>query len=97
MVAPGTADAEAGRERGVARDVVAGRALGQAAAEDDVFDLGRIDAGALDDVSQDVRGQRNAMGLVERAAAGLGDPGAAITNDGNVPHIHTSLFGVSVQ
>jgi len=34
--------------------------------------------------------QGNAMGLVERAATSLGDPGAAITNDGNIFHAITS-------
>src|SRR5262249_6940349 len=45
--------AETGLQRGVARDVVAGRALRQAAAEDDIFDLGRVDARPLDDLPQD--------------------------------------------
>ena len=66
--------------------MLTGRALGQSAAEDDVFHLRRVDARTLDRLPQHVRGHGNAMGLVERAAAGLGDPGAAIGDDCHVLH-----------
>ena len=56
------------------------------AAKDDILHLGGIDAGARDGLAQDVRRQRNAMGLVERPADSLGDPGAAIGDDGDVLH-----------
>ena len=59
---------------------------GQAAADDDVLDLGRIDAGALHRMAQHVRRQRNAVGLVERAARGARDAGPAVGDDGDVLH-----------
>ena len=69
MVMPGHGDAEAGFERGVARDVVPGGALGQAAADDDVLDLRRRRCRArVTACAEHVRGHRDAVGLVERAA-----------------------------
>jgi len=47
------ATAARGLERGiVARSIAAGCALREAATDDDVFDLGGIDAGALDRMTQ---------------------------------------------
>jgi hypothetical protein len=79
-------DAETGFERRVARDVVAGRPFRQAAAENDIFDFGSVDAGALDNIAQDMRGHWNAVGLVEGAAAGFGDAGSAIGDNSDVFH-----------
>src|SRR5262249_494333 len=79
-------------ERCVAGDVVPGRALGQAAPEDHVLDVGGVDARALDRVPQHVGGHGDAMGQVERAAASPGDGGAAVTHNGNWFH-WTSWIG----
>ena len=65
---------------------MAGRALGQAAANNHIFDLRWVDPRTLDGVSQDMRSHGYAMRVVEGAAHGLGDPGAAIANDGNILH-----------
>ncbi len=78
--------AEAGEERGVARDIVAGRALRQPAPEHDVLHFASLDPRARDRVLEDVPGHRDAVCLVERAARGLGDARAAIGNDGDVLH-----------
>src|SRR5262249_18391643 len=76
-------DAEPRLERGVARDVVAGRALGQPAADHHVLDLGGVDLGALHRVAEDMRGHGNAVGLVERSPPGLADARAAVGDDGD--------------
>jgi len=91
----GRADAEAGFERRVTRNVVTGRALGQTTTKNDIFDFTGINPRALDDVSQDVRSHGNTMRLVECAAAGLGDAGAAIRNNGDV--LHTASQACSVE
>src|SRR5437899_1221999 len=57
-------DSKPGLECGVARDVVAGGALRQAATDDDIFDLAGLDAGALDRLTEHVRRQGDAVGLV---------------------------------
>jgi hypothetical protein len=51
----GRADAEAGFESRVTRNVVTGRALGQTTTKNDIFDFTGMNPRALDDVSQDVR------------------------------------------
>src|SRR5207247_9962316 len=77
---------EAGLERGIARDVVAGGTLREAATDDDIFDLGGIDADAFHRMTQHVRGHRDAVGLVERAPRGARDAGPTVGDDGDVFH-----------
>src|SRR5437867_4149637 len=69
-----------------ARDVVAGGTLREAASDDDIFDLGGIDAGALDRMTQHVRRDRDAVGLVERASRGARGAGPTVGDDGDVFH-----------
>ncbi len=57
MVSPATVTGKSGADRRQARDVVAGGALGEAAADDDVLDLAGIDLRALDGVLDHVAGQ----------------------------------------
>ncbi len=57
-----------------------------AAADDDVFNLGGIDAGALDGMTQHVRRHRDAVGLVERTPRGARDAGPTVGDDGDVFH-----------
>src|SRR5439155_5340735 len=54
--------------------------------DDDVFDLGGIDAGALHRMTQHVRRHRDAVGLVERAPRGARDAGPTVGDDGDVFH-----------
>src|SRR5207245_6238258 len=95
---------EPGLERGVARDVVTGGTLREAATDDDIFDLGGIDAGALHRTTQHVRRHRDAVGPVERAPPGPGDARPTVGDDGDVlhgpaprcpaPHSSSRYFGI---
>jgi hypothetical protein len=93
----GSADAEAGFESRVTRNVVTGRALGQTTTKNDILDFSGINQRALDSVSQDVRSHANTMCLVECAAAGLGDACAAIRNNGDVLHTTSQAFSVQAR
>ena len=55
---PGNRDGQAGAQRGLARDVGPARALLQGRAHDHVLDLGRIDAGARDGMSDRMGAER---------------------------------------
>ena len=83
---PGTVTGRPARSRRLARDVAAGRALLQGAADDDVLDLGGIDAGALHGLRDRVAGQLLALGVVECAAIGLADRRARRGNDDCFTH-----------
>ena len=82
----GGGDRAAGPDRRVARDVHAGGAFGLGAAHEDVFDFGRIDAGVGDGVLDGVAAHHRAMGHVEAAAHGFGEPGARGRNDDGFFH-----------
>ena len=75
-----------GPDRRLARDVVAGRAFRQRAADEHVLDLAGLDAGALDGVLDHVAGKRRAVGVVEGAAIGLADRRAGGRDDDGVGH-----------
>jgi hypothetical protein len=92
MVTPGVPTPKPASSAALRANVVTGRALGQTTAKNDIFDFTGINPRTLDGVSQDVRTHGNTMCLVERAAAGLGDAGAAIGNNGDV--LHTDLPGL---
>ena len=64
----GNAHRQSGAQRGRAPEIVAARAFGQAAADDDVFDFSGIDARAFDRMMDDVSRHRGARGLIECAA-----------------------------
>ena len=88
---PGTRVAEAGLERGVARDVVAGRALGQAAADDDVLDLGGIDAGARSTAWRSTCAVIGMPWVWLSAPRPARDAGPTVGDDGDVLHASTSI------
>ena len=60
------------------------------AAEDDVVDLGRVDARALDDGGDRVTGEGRAVVVVEGAAIGLADRGAGGGDDDGFTHWRVS-------
>ena len=70
------ADRAAGAQRHLPRDVRAGRAFQERGADDDVFDLIRIDARPLDGMPQHVARIGHGVRHVERAAPGLRKSGA---------------------
>ena len=72
MVTPAVVTGRPARSAICARDVAAGGAFGQRAADEHVFDLGRVDAGALDGVPDRVAAERRAVGHVEGALPALG-------------------------
>ena len=81
---PADLDREAGQQHGHPRDVAVVLAGLVGAAEDDVLDEGRVEAGAIDDGAQDGRGEVVGADGRERAAVaadrrpdGLDDPGLA--------------------
>ncbi len=80
-----------------ARNVVAGRALRQAAAQHDVLHLAGLDAGPGYDLLEHVARHRDPVGLVERAAPGLGDAGTAVPYDSDVLHVITSATGCETR
>ena len=57
------------------------------ATHDDILDLGGIDAGALDCMSQHVRRHRDTVGLIERASRGARNARPAIGDDRDVLHV----------
>ena len=67
---------QAGADHDLACDVGAGGALGQGAAHDHVFHLGRVNARALDGVLHHMAAERGAVGQVEGAPPALGQRGA---------------------
>ena len=82
-----------GPERGLARDVVARRALGHGAPDDDVLDLGRVQASPLDGVLDDVPGQGGPVGVVERPPVRLADGGPRRRDDHRLCHDPSSWPG----
>jgi hypothetical protein len=84
---------QARANRGVARQVVAGRAFGQAAADDDVFDIFRPNAGALDGMRDGVAGEGRAVGLIERPAERAADRRARARDDDCFFHFTASKEG----
>ena len=84
---PADGDRQAGADRRLAGDVAAGGALRQRAAENDVLDLARLDAGALDRVADDMAAEVGAVGHVEGAAIGSADRGAGGGNNNGVGHL----------
>jgi hypothetical protein len=79
-------DRQAGADRRLPRDIAAGRALRQRTAENDVFQLRRIDAGARDRLFDYMAAELGAMRHVEGAAIGLADRRAGGGNDHGVGH-----------
>jgi hypothetical protein len=79
-------DRQAGADRRLPRDIAAGRALRQRTAENDVFHLRRIDAGARDRLFDYMAAELGAMRHVEGAAIGLADRRAGGGNDHGVGH-----------
>ena len=79
-------DGEAGAQRGLAADVLAGRAFGHGAPHDHVLDLGGIQPRALDGVADHMAGEGRAVGVVEGAAVGLADGDAGSRDDDGVCH-----------
>src|SRR2546422_3994509 len=73
-------------QRRLPSDVLSGRAFGQRAAEDDVLDLTRLHARALDGGLDDVARHRGSVRVVEGAAVGLADAGARGGYDDGVCH-----------
>ena len=69
-----------------AGDVVACCAFWQAAAEDHVLDFSRLDLRTRNRFAHDMRGHRDPMRLVERAACRAGDAGPAVGDDSDVFH-----------
>ena len=80
-VCPGTVTGQPARSADVAADVVSGGAFWQAAAEDHVLDLGRIDAGAFDRVLDRRVPPSSPRRLIERAAKRAADRRARGRND----------------
>ncbi len=87
----GYADAEIGFKRGVAGDVVAGRAFGEAASQHDILHFANLCARPLHGLTQNMRRHGNAVRLVERATDSLGNSGAAVGNDGDIAHENSSF------
>ncbi len=79
-------DRQARADRRLPGDVLAGGALRQRAAEDDVFDFGRLDAGPLHRMLDHMAAEIGAMGHVERAAIGFADRGAGGGHNDGVGH-----------
>jgi hypothetical protein len=65
---------------------VAGGALREAAAQDHVLDLRRVEARALDGMLDGVPGHGGAVGVVEGAAEGLADRRACRRDDHRFTH-----------
>ena len=86
-VMPRNGDRQPGADRRLAGDVAAGGALRQRAAENDVLDLGRLDARALDRAADDMAAEVGAVGHVEGAAIGFADRGAGGGNNDGVGHL----------
>jgi hypothetical protein len=80
-VMPGTADGQSGAQCGLAGGVVAGGALLHRAAEDDLLDLGAVEAGAVDRRGDGVGGELLALGVREGALVGLADGGTGGRDD----------------
>src|SRR5207244_12214525 len=81
---------QARAQRDLPRDVLPRRAFRKRAAEDDVLDLRGIDARALHGFGDDMAAERGAMGVVERAAIGLAEPGARGGDDDGIWHGYSS-------
>src|SRR5579885_773945 len=77
---------QAGAQCGDAAQIVAGRAFGQADADDDVVDLLRIHARTFDGRFNRVAGHRRAVRLIEGAAEGSADWGTRRGNNGGFTH-----------
>jgi hypothetical protein len=95
----------ASTQRGLTGNVEALRALLQRGAHDNVIDLGRIDAGALDGVGDGMAAQRLALRVVEGTPVGAADGGAGGGDDDSATHRTVpcclseqyAFFGVSVE
>ena len=86
-VVPGHGDRQPGADGGDAGHVHALRAVGLAAAEDHVFDLGRVELRHLAEHVRDaVGGQVVGPGQVERAAKRLGQRRPRAGNDDGFSH-----------
>jgi hypothetical protein len=79
-------DRQARAQRDLARDVAAGGALRSRATHDDVVDLGRVDAGALDRGLDRVAAERRAVRHVEGTLPALGERRAGGGNDDGAGH-----------
>ena len=90
-VMPETVTGKTGADRRLPRDVAAGGALRQRAAENDVLDFAGLDAGALDRVLDHMAAEFGAVRHVEGAAIGFADRRAGGGNDDGVGHLAISL------
>src|SRR5690606_14298811 len=93
----GRGDRQAGADGRQTGHVLALRAFVEGGAEDDVLDLGRINAGTLHGVPDDESGHVDAVGVVERAAVGLAEPGARGGYDDCFRHGDAPLDGAAAQ
>src|SRR4030095_15999037 len=83
---PGRGHREAGAQRGLARDVLTGGALGERAAQDHVLHLAGRDARALHGAGDHVAGEGGAVGIVEGAPVGTADGSARGRDDDGFCH-----------
>ena len=95
-VTPADADRDAGDEGRMPRDVAAGGVLRIAAAEHDLLDLRRLDAGALHRGADGMRAEIGAVGQVQRAAERLADRRAGGGDDDGIGHagLSSGLFAL---
>src|SRR5690606_32139533 len=91
----GSSDRQAGTNRRQAGHVLALRTFVEGGAEDDVLDLGRIDAGTLYGVLDHEPGHVDAVGVVERTAVGLAETGTRGGYDDCFRHGNAPLYGVA--
>mmetsp|Transcript_36202 Transcript_36202/g.116254 ORF Transcript_36202/g.116254 Transcript_36202/m.116254 type:complete len:313 (+) Transcript_36202:717-1655(+) len=82
----GDSDRAVGPHRRVPRDVHAGLAFWHSAAHDDILDQARINVGLLERSRDGVTAERGAVGRVEPATEGLGEPRARRGDNDSTHH-----------